>query len=116
MAYTKKPYAEARRAELDALLRAGLAALHAGREPTLEQGEAIRNAYRTARRAAREGVRRANTAAQVARLQQIVDARAAFAAAVAEAATPTPAAVVALPLHIDPFTGAPLALPENFVL
>jgi hypothetical protein len=104
MAYTKKPAAEARRRELLRLTDTGCAALRAGRMPTPAQLAAIRNTYRTAQRATREGVRGTRVAYHMAWVQQINAARAAYAAANA----PTAAAVAPVQL-IDPFTGAPLA-------
>lgn len=132
MAYTKKPAAEARRRELLRLTDTGCAALRAGREPTPEQLAAIRNTYRTAMRATREGVRGARVAYHMAWVQQINAARAEYAAAAnaptaaamaqgegrwgkftpaQPASAPTAAAAaVAPPQLIDPFTGEPLAL------
>lgn len=125
MAYTPKPEAAARRAELDHLVAAGCAAMHQGLQPTEAQAEAIRNAYRTARRASREGVRSANTARQMALMCKIEDARAAYpkaATARLQAAQPgaaTPPTAAATAQALDPFTGqpmAPVATPQNFVL
>lgn len=123
MAYTPKPEAAARREQAARLLREGLAALTAGVIPTAEQQEAIRNAYRTARRATREGVRSANTARQTAIMLQIEDARKAYPAAALrrlQAAQPVQPTAAPAAQPFDPFTGAPLQqaapLPQNFVL
>ena len=124
MAYVpKQAAAAARRAELARLVRDGCANLRKGIMPNDAQAEAIRNAYRTACRAVRSGVRSDNTARQLAVKCQIEDARAAYtAAATARLQAVQPGAVAPAPQppsDIDPFTGFPMtqnAQPQNFVL
>jgi hypothetical protein len=95
MPYQPKPHAHARRVELAALFEAGLAALHKGKAPTVAQAAALRNAYRTACRAVRDGRRATATARQLGIKQRVEQARAVCAA------------LQSAPV-INPFTGQPL--------
>lgn len=115
MAYTPKPTAQIRRQELAALLSTGLAALRNGTAPTAEQAEAIRNAYRTAARATREGVRGANTARQMSVKLTIEAARAAYAAQTVPGAPTAQTAPVA-PTFAPFAAPASAAPPADFIL